>query len=167
MKTDFDLSEASVKMRLNVSNLWGKDDFFETFPTFDQRIQFQPPANDAQILRLKDRFGNELPLRLESFLRRSNGVKFGEFDWLLLEIDEIIRNTDQINSLNETFPTDHLMFVGSLGDGDMFAYAQRKCGDWDGCLYWWEHEGASLYECASNIHDYLAAIVGWWQEADS
>jgi hypothetical protein len=160
INTEFDLCAEAKPLR---NKLWlcrGTDEFWRILAECDKRVQLRPQATDADIARLRDFVGDSLPGGLEEFLRRSNGLLF-DFDPIVLPVDSIISATERIHSYPSTLPSSHLLFFGDFGDGDMFAFAKRKDGEWSPDVLWWEHERDSCYSCAFGIWDYVAAHVSW------
>jgi hypothetical protein len=109
---------------------------------------------------LTDFAGGTLPPTLEDFLRRSNGLAF-EFDEIVFPSEGIIEQTLGMRHLDIAFPNEHLLFIGRLGDGDMFAFGKSQKGEWLSDVFWWEHETDSCYACGLGIWGYIANHVGW------
>ncbi len=160
MKTEFDECLAAKPLQ---DRLWfnrGDPAFWTILQVCDPRVHLHPPASDEQIHALKNFTGGELPPTLEEFLRHSNGLTF-DFDGIVFPIKSIIQQTLELRRLDGTIPNDHFLFIGSLGDGDMFAFVKNKKGDWLSDVFWWEHETDSCYACGLGIWGYVAKHIGW------
>ena len=160
MKTEFDECSAAKPLQ---DRLWfsrGDPAFWTFLQVCDPRIRLHPPASEDQIHALTDFAGGRLPATLEDFLRHSNGLTF-DFDSIVFPSESIIQQTQKMRQLDSTIPNEHLLFIGSLGDGDMFAFAKNKMGDWLSDVFWWEHETDSCYACGLGIWGYVANHVGW------
>jgi hypothetical protein len=160
MKTEFDECSAAKPLQ---DRLWfsrGTAAFWTFLQVCDPRIRLHPPATDEQVGALTDFAGGKLPATLEDFLRRSNGLTF-DFDEIVFPSADIIQETLRMRHPDIAFPNDHLLFIGRLGDGDMFAFGKSKKGEWLSDVFWWEHETDSCYACGSGIWGYVANHVGW------
>jgi len=160
MKTDFDLWTEADPLRHELSRAGGTAEFWPLLEGCNPRIHIQPPASTAEIDKLRRFAGGSLPPTLEAFLAHSNGLSF-DYDSIVLPIDRIIQLTDELRGYDGVMPMDSLLFIGELGDGDMFAFGQARNGEWLPDVYWWEHETDSRYVCGAGIWGYVAAHISW------
>jgi hypothetical protein len=126
----------------------------------DARVKTRPPVTKRDLHRLREFAGGDLPSGLEMFLLKSNGLLF-DCDTVVFSAEQIIEQSKSISRLDICMPTEHLLFIGGLGDGDMFAFGRARNGDWLHDVYWWEHETDSRYACGLGIWGYVAAHVSW------
>jgi len=160
MKTSFDECAEAQPLR---DQLWmnrGEVEFWRLLQECDSRVRLQPAATKQPIAQLRRYAGGTLPDTLEEFLRHSNGLFF-DADAIVFPTDRIIRETEKMRQEEGCMPIDHLLFIGALGDGDMFAFGKAKSGEWLRDVFWWEHETDSRYSCGFLIWGYVAAHVSW------
>lgn len=160
MKTEFDEHPATKAL---YEKLWfsrGDSEFWTFLELCDTRVKSCPGATDKSIAKLKKFVRGEIPSDLEIFLRRSNGLFF-DFDQIVYPVEQIIEETRSMHQSKYFLPNKHLLFIGGLGDGDAFAYAKGKSGEWRHDVFWWEHETESCNVCGLGIFDYVAKHVCW------
>ncbi|WP_282778176.1 MULTISPECIES: SMI1/KNR4 family protein [unclassified Nocardia] len=118
--------------------------------------EFGAPASDAEIDQIEERLGYPVPDELRDLLRQANGVETG--DDLVWPIQQIITDNLEFRS-NADFAElykrfDHLMFIGSNGGGDQFAYLRGSEGWADG-IYVWDHETDERESVSGSLSNYV------------
>lgn len=127
------------------------------------------PTEMSEIVEAERRLGRTLPTELKQLLRESNGVVGHSHVDTVWNSDQIAEQNLLFWS-NESFaqlymPFDALLFFGSNGGGDQFAFVQKpQRAD----IFVWEHESDSRRWVANNLRDYLGRSLrvggdDWYQ----
>lgn len=119
--------------------------------------EFEPPAEQSQILEVETALGVKSPQELKEILLEANGV-IGEWGvWYIWKLDRIRTSNLSFrqNLTNNYMPFDHLLFFADVGNGDQFTYGiiagEIKKSD----IYSWYHEDDSRVWEAANLQKYL------------
>ncbi|MFB8281554.1 SMI1/KNR4 family protein [Nocardia colli] len=119
-------------------------------------VEFGEPASDAEIDQIEQQLGQPVPGDLRDLFRQADGVETA--DDLVWPIQQVIARNSDFRS-NGDFaelykPFDQLMFIGSNGGGDQFAYLRGPEG-WVEEIYVWDHETDERKGICGSLDDYL------------
>ena len=120
--------------------------------------RFFPPASKTDVAVVRRALGHGIPDELRELLAESNGVESPYSD--------LVYSTDRIIEVNRRFrtdadfvsymPFDHLLFFGTVSDGDEFAFSIFWNGDFGRAVFIWSHETDCREEYAMSLTDYIA-----------
>ncbi|WP_457029618.1 SMI1/KNR4 family protein [Kitasatospora sp. P5_F3] len=127
------------------------------------------PAELSAMVEAERRLGRTLPTELKQLLQESNGVVGHSHVDTVWNCDQIVEQNLLFWS-GESFaqlymPFDALLFFGSNGGGDQFAFVQRPQRP---DIFVWEHESDSRRWVANDLRDYLGRSLriggdDWYQ----
>jgi hypothetical protein len=100
----------------------------------NRHIKIGPPAQDADIQRLRDVLG-EIPEELVSLLKEINGDSY-----FFLSVEQIIETNMALRAMDVFMPLDCLLFFAGNGCGDYYGYQIRKDGISPDNIFFWDHE---------------------------
>src|SRR5262249_45705019 len=129
----------------------------------DPRLNAGPPATVESLMEVHAYLRSRLPPALERFWEVGDGLRF-EYDTLVFSTAEFIRENQRMRTLPDRLPFDGLYFIGSMGDGDLFAMGRTNQGDWNRSVILWEHETDRRYEVAESLTEYVAKMIVWWSD---
>jgi len=123
---------------------------------------FQPPATNAEIIRISEELNVNAPQKLFTLLSETNGV-FDCFGCpLIWSTAQIVRDNLFFRGLgdNEDLykPFDNLLFFSDSGCGDLFGYKLVNGNIQAEDIYVWNHEDDSRMWVASSLEEF---IKGW------
>jgi len=132
----------------------------------DYSYDFNLPASDRVLQNLKAQFKlNELPGELEELYKQSNGISeklrgrtIGEAIW---SVEEVIKQNIEFRSLTAFrqlyMSFDQLLFIGGIGNGDLYGY-RVLYGNFNASdIYLWNHENDNR----TCIVPDLASFIVW------
>jgi hypothetical protein len=167
MPPQFNTFEPSGKMRSVYEGLlasfgpWGA---LNPSPIlFDKRIKRGPPATIEALLEVQRFLQSSQPQDLDRFWQVSDGLQF-HADIVVFSTQQFLVENKRMRTLTSYMPFEGLYFIGSIGDGDMFATGRTLGGDWPGSVIIWEHETDRRYQVADSLAEYVAKLLLWWIE---
>ena len=167
MPQPFDTFEPSEKMRPVYEGLlaaftpWG---VLRSQPILsDPRIQLGAPASVESLMKVHDYLRSPPPPALALFWEITDGLRF-DFDTIVFSTAQFVDQNRQIRTLPHRMPFEGLCFIGSMGDGDMFAMGRTTEGEWLNSVMIWEHETDRRYEVAESLAEYVAKMIVWWAD---
>jgi len=111
------------------------DQWKERLLSLSDRIAFQPAAPDKAISDLEQYLGLSLPEDLRAVWRFTSAITFDDLDHILYP-PELVRSTHQeLVAMDHWMPLAHLVFIGSLGDGDQFAFGRCVSGEFHPSIF--------------------------------
>lgn len=108
---------------------------FRTARKYGNEIRPRPPADMAEISQAEQQTGIRFPQELREMLLEMDG----DCD-LLLALEDII--TYNAYPYSENYPIGSLLFFGTDGAGNLFAYKVEGGEAQSGAIYRWDHEMA-------------------------
>ncbi len=124
------------------------------------KVEFGPPATEAQISAVEKNLGVRLPEQLRDVLREANGVidRYGHGPvWPLAQIEEQNREFRSNDGFRELYmPFNNLLLFGAEVNSDHFAFAIQADGQvHNNDIFIWDHEtdGRSWY--AGHLEQFL------------
>lgn len=127
------------------------------------RLHPGPPASTESLMEVYGYLRSPLPARLEHFWEVADGLRF-DFDSLVFSTTQFVKENQRMRTLPNCMPFDGMYFIGSLGDGDMFAMGRPTRGEWNPAVMIWEHETDRRYEVADSLIEYVAKMIIWWSD---
>lgn len=144
-------------------------EFIENMTSTDSKCTFTDGATLTQIEAIENVLKSKLPYSLTSLLQESNGV-----DWRItfLAGDEfvlpLIWSTERIIEENLHFrdlsnsgvlaPFESLLFFGSEGNGNQFAFGVTSGRTPTEDIFVWSHEDDSREKISSSLREHLEAL---------
>jgi len=129
----------------------------------DPRIKPGPPATIESLMGVHEYLRSSPPPALERLWEIADGLRF-DVDTLIFSTQEFIRENQGIRTLKDRMPFNGLYFIGSMGDGDLFAMGRTTEGQWNQSVMIWEHETDRRYEVADSLIEYVAKMIVWWSD---
>src|SRR5688572_10889538 len=114
-----------VRARLDGATTW-KERVARCMP----ESRFFPPANDSEFEAIQQALGHGIPDDLRGILAESNGVE-SPYSSLVYSVAQIIKVNQTFRTedyLADRMPFDHLLFFGTVSDGDEFAFPLFRNG---------------------------------------
>jgi hypothetical protein len=120
--------------------------------------QFFPPAGDAAISAIRQALGHGIPDQLRELLVESNGIEspYSALVYSTERIIEVNRTFRTVDYLADRMPFEHLLFFGTVSDGDEFAFPLLRNGTFGDAVFIWSHETDCREEYAMSLADYIA-----------
>ena len=142
-----------VRARLHGATTW-KERVQRCMP----ESQFFPPASDLDLVAIQQALGHGIPNDLEEILSESNGIESPYSSLIysaarIIEVNQMLRSVDY---LADRMPFDHLIFFGTVSDGDEFAFPLFRNGAFGDAVFVWSHETDCREEYAMSLADYIA-----------
>lgn len=141
----------------------GADDWPRRITAALPEAEFSAAATGEQIAAAEAYLGQPLPPALRDLLRETNGVR-GDAHGLDLvwDVDRIQRDNSYFRRSTDFadlyMPFTPLLFFGSAGNGDQFAFIRQPLRDDD--VYAWNHEDDSRTWVAPRLTDFF----DWWAD---
>ena len=142
-----------VRGRLHDAATW-KDRASKCMP----ECQFFPPASDADVAAICQALGHGIPDELRALLLESNGIEspYSTLIYSTARIIEVNRTFRTVDYLADRMPFEHLLFFGTVSDGDEFAFPLLRTGAFGDAVFIWSHETDCREEYAMSLADYIA-----------
>jgi hypothetical protein len=129
----------------------------------DSRFKLASGAKDDVLGRAERALGVKFEDDLRELLHVANGVQGPESLLIpLWPVEEIAletlsrRNDVQLREYN--MPMDHLVFIGSAGNGDLYAMGISATGVMKHDVFLWDHETDGRKWVAGNLRDYFKVL---------
>jgi hypothetical protein len=123
-----------------------------------------PAAQQNELASAEAALGVRLPEELRAMLAVSNGVFGAHRLPVVWRLDAIVRENLAFRASADfpelCMPFDHLLFFGSAGNGDPFAYAILGGEIRKRDVFGWSHDTDSRTWLAPTLERYLAAALG-------
>jgi hypothetical protein len=120
--------------------------------------QFFPPATKSDLEAVQKALGHGIPDDLQEMLAESNGVesRYSSLVYSAARIIEVNQTFRTVGYLADRMPFDHLLFFGTVSDGDEFAFPILRNGGFGDAVFVWSHESDCREEYAMSLADYIA-----------
>jgi len=120
--------------------------------------QFSPPASNTELSAIYQALGHGIPDQLRELLIESNGIEtpYSTLVYSTARIIEVNQTFRTADSLADRMPFEHLIFFGTVSDGDEFAFPLLRNGKFGDAVFIWSHESDCREEYAMSIADYIA-----------
>jgi hypothetical protein len=143
----------------------------EWLPTLHEEIELRDPADEANIAAAEHALGVQFDDALRSLLSASNGVMGPLGCWLVWPAEKIVTENREYRTSPHLkgcyMPFDHLLFIGEVGNGDLFAYPIMADGNarYRTDIFRWGHETDQRTEAARTLRHYLEGFTSGSIEA--
>ena len=146
-------------------------DWRKWLPTLHEEVELREPASEETVKAAEDALAVKFIDALRSLLVSTNGVVGPYSYWLVWPAEKIVsenreyRTSPHLKGLY--MPFDHLLFIGEVGNGDLFAYPIMSDGNarYKNDIFRWDHEMDNRSWVANNLEQYLRGFTDGTIEA--
>jgi hypothetical protein len=121
----------------------------------------EAPDDEAAVRQIAERLGQPVPDDLAGFLLEVGEVRDEYGFEVVLSAERIVADNLYFRSAPDFaelyMPFDPLMFFGTAGNGDLFAFVRRPVRP---DVFVWDHESDSRYWVANDLRDFLSRYFG-------
>jgi hypothetical protein len=121
--------------------------------------RFEPPATPADVDEAEKQLNVKLPAELRSLYLETNGIKANYGSSIVWPVAEMVAQNaifrESADFAELYMPFDCLLFFGTEGNGDQFAYRILAGAISDTEIYEWDHENDSRVWFARDLDDFL------------
>jgi hypothetical protein len=134
-------------------------------PTLHPEIALHDPATTDQIAEAERDLGVRFHEALRSILAATNGVVGPLGYWLVWPAEMIVTQNRQYRTSPQLkgcfMPFDHLLFIGEVGNGDLYGYPIMADGNarYRNDIFRWDHETDARTEAAVSLRHYLEGVT--------
>lgn len=133
--------------------------------TLHEQVELREPATGEAVRAAEDALRVTFPDALKSLLLATDGAAGPYGCWLVWPAGKIAsenrayRTSPHLKGLY--MPFDHLLFIGEVGNGDLFAYPIMSDGNarHKEDIFRWEHEMDDRFWVANNLEQYLRGFT--------
>ncbi|HQR07869.1 MAG TPA: SMI1/KNR4 family protein [Gemmatales bacterium] len=140
-------------------------DWRKWLPTLHEEVELCDPASEGTVKAAENALCINFPDALRSLLLSTDGV-VGPFGcWLVWPAEMIVSENREYRSSpdlkGQYMPFDHLLFIGEVGNGDLFAYPIMSDGNacYKNDIFRWDHEMDNRSWVANNLEQYLRGFT--------
>lgn len=139
--------------------------------TLHEEVKLREPATEALVQAAERTLAVTFHEELRSLFLATNGV-IGPFGYWLVWPAEKIAAENQNYRMMPAFkgcymPFDHLLMIGEVGNGDLFAYPIMADGNacYRNDIFRWDHETDNRTEVAVSLRNYIEGFTNGSIEA--
>jgi hypothetical protein len=120
--------------------------------------QFSQSASYTDISAIHKALGHGIPDQLRELLLETNGIEspYSTLVYSTARIIEVNRTFRTVDYLADRMPFEHLLFFGTVSDGDEFAFPLLRNGKFGDAVFIWSHDTDCREEYAMSLADYIA-----------